>query len=72
MKLSEIFQSTPPVREETSAAQIIEDLRKFQSTPPVREETRQGVRLLRVTGNFNPLLPYGRRLLVCPIAPSRC
>ena len=57
-----LFQSTLPIREETSRSNHARRSKAFQSTLPIREETLACPGIPWRRRNFNPLFPYGKRL----------
>ena len=63
------FQSTLPIREETAEDEKLQRHATFQSTLPIREETAKIPEGHFLVHNFNPLFPYGKRLL--EINPSQ-
>ncbi len=60
-----LFQSTLPIREETSRYLRTYAQVEFQSTLPIREETAQAAAEEAGPTNFNPLFPYGKRPTSC-------
>ena len=60
-RITNAFQSTLPIREETRTYAQVEKAWGFQSTLPIREETPPPATRRQENTDFNPLFPYGKR-----------
>ena len=61
--LQALFQSTHPMRDATRHGFYLRRYRGFQSTHPMRDATSRSSGIARPSGNFNPRIPCGMRLL---------